>query len=140
MMSADLSTIDRIFLSHTLFDECVSCLTTDCISALFIGDLYCIPGQSWIMNNLCSWITRQEGLGQQPDNIVPIDESASLVKEKATIEVTVPSNSNIGFIFDNGFNSRLAIFFEQWIWNPMRKVAVRLVMYFKKIEWQMTFY
>ncbi len=54
-MSTHLSAVDRIFLTHTLFDEGVPRFRHHRNAASFSHNIDGIPGQSRVMDDLRAW-------------------------------------------------------------------------------------
>jgi hypothetical protein len=91
------------------------------------------------MHNKPAGILSQELGSKQADNIIPLDKATVMVEEETAIEITVPGNAKIGFVFFDGINGGGSAFDQHWIRYAIREIAIGLVLDLYEFERQMRF-
>jgi len=130
MVRTHLTAINSIDLTHLLFNKRVTRLTLHRFTTSCLDDIERIPGHAWIMNDLAAGILLENTLGQQPDNVITLDERAILIEQKTTIKIPIPGNTQIGIMFNNSLGGYRLILFQHRIGNAVGKRTIGLVMDF----------
>jgi len=84
-------------------------------------------GQARVVNDLRPGIPGQEGLGEQADDIVSLDELPLLVEQEAAVEIAIPGNTQRGAVGQHRFARGTAVLGEQRIGDAMREAAIGIV-------------
>ncbi|CAI8316147.1 MAG: Uncharacterised protein [Rhodospirillaceae bacterium] len=71
----------------------------------------------------------EDGLRQQPDDVVSLHEPAFAVEEEAAVEVAVEGDPEIGAQLPHRVGGCLPPIGEQWVGNPIGKGPVRLAVH-----------
>lgn len=71
-------------------------------------------------------LLEQEGLGQQPDDVVALDEVPRVIEQEAAIEIPVKRDAQIGPQLQHGAAGLLAALGQQRVGDAVGKVPVRL--------------
>ncbi len=80
-----------------------------------------VPGQSRIVNNPGARVMLQQGLSQQADDVIALDEITFLIEQETAIKIPVPGNAHIGAMLSHRLGRFGPIFRQQWIGNSVRK-------------------
>ena len=78
----------------------------------------------------------QKCLCQKPHHVVAFNHAAICVKHKAAVKIPIPGNSRICLVCHYRLCRSGTIFHQQGIWHPVRKIAVRSVIYLDKFKRQ----
>ena len=89
------------------------------------------------MDDARTGLLLEEGLRKQTDEVVALDETARMVKEKAAVEVAVPSEAHIGAVLADRLDGGRAVGLEHRVRHAVREVAVGRVAHLDELERQM---
>ncbi len=78
-----------------------------------------------VVHDFAAGLAAQQYRGQQPDDVVALDEAALLIEQKAAVEVPVPGDAEIRAVGANRRHSRLAILLEHGIRDAVRESGRR---------------
>ncbi|SVK48081.1 Uncharacterised protein [Acinetobacter baumannii] len=133
-MSAHLSTINGVFRTHAFFNESMAGFRHHRY-APGIGDhIDGVPTQAWIVDDLRARLFLQEGLRQQADDIIALNEIAFFIEQEAAIEIAVERNAHISAMLTHRIGGIRTTLRQQWVGNTVRERAVRLVMHLDKLQ------
>ena len=96
------------------------------VAAAGLDDFDGVPGEARIVHHLAAGLAAQQHRGQQPHDVVALDETALLIEEEAAVEVPVPGDAEIRAVRADGLDGGRAILLEHGIRDAVREVAVRL--------------
>ena len=103
------------------------------------ANILSVPIHAGIVDNPRPPVLGEECLRQEPYHVVPLYHHAFLIKDKATVKVTVPGNPHISMVLPNRLGHQLPIFVKHRIWHTARKPAVRLTAQANKLKRQPPF-
>ncbi len=92
-MSAHLAAVHGVDLAHALLDEGVPRLALHGLAAEAAHDLERAPGQPRVVHDPLAGRLREEGLREQADDVVALDELTELVEQEAAVVVAVPRDA-----------------------------------------------
>src|SRR5690606_30371081 len=98
MVRTHFTAINCIFLAHALLDKGMAGFALDGSPTQFLTDGLGIPGQTRIMDDCGTGITRQETLRQQANDVITLNKVSGLIKKETTVEVTIPGNTQISLV------------------------------------------
>ena len=139
MVGRHLAPVNRIYLAHAFLDKRVARFTQHWLAATGAGDILRIPCQARVVNDFLGPKARQKRLGQQAYNVIAFYKMSGAIEEKAAIEISVPSDTQVGTLSDHTLRSHRAIFHQQRVRHAIGKFTVGLVMHFDKGKGQMRF-
>ncbi len=76
-------------------------------------------------------------LGEQTDDVIPLDEAPLFIEEEAAVEIAVPGDPQVGAVFEDGIAGGSAVFRQQGIGDAVGKGPFGLVMNLDELEGQM---
>ena len=79
------------------------------------------------MNDGAARMLIQSHFSQQAHQVIAFDKLTSLIKKEATVEITVPGESQVGAMSKHRGTGHSAIFLQQRVGYTVGKVTVRLV-------------
>ena len=88
------------------------------------------------MHDLAARMPLERPLGQQPDEVVALDERPALVKEEASVEIAVPGDAKVGLLGHDGGGGHRPVLEQHGIRHPIREVAVRRVVELDELKRQ----
>ena len=138
-MRAHFATIDTVYLTHLFLDERVSRLALHRLSTVSLDQFDGIPGQARIVHDAFAGILLQQLHAEQADQVVTLDKATVVIEQKATIEVAIPGNAEIGAMLLDRVDGRAASLGKQRIRNAVGEVAIGLVMNLDEFERGMCF-
>ena len=121
MMRAHLPAVDRIDLAHLLLDEGMSGTALHRLAAEPPDDVDGVPGQARVVDDARAGVTLQERLGQQPDQVIALDEAAVLVEEEAAVEIAIPGQADVRAAPAHRLDGAAAIGLDHRIGNAIGK-------------------
>ncbi|MNV21518.1 hypothetical protein D3C71_1124560 [compost metagenome] len=127
MVRAHLAAIYGVLGTHLFLDESVAALAQHRHAAGGFHHFHGVPGQARIVDDFPARIARQDGLGQQADQVIAFDETAVVVEEEAAVEIAIPGNTEIRAMLTHRVGGCGAVFRQQRVGNAIREVAIRLV-------------
>ena len=96
VMRAHLAAVGAIDLAHLLLDESVAGLAHDRHAAEPLHGVDGVPGEARVVDDARAGLFGEERLGQQPDDVVALDERTLRVVEEAAVVVAVPGDADVG--------------------------------------------
>src|SRR6266487_3097701 len=120
----DLAAEDGVGLAHPALEERVA----DAVhvrSATVPGHnvLHRVTGAK-VVDDRCTGVFEQEGLGEQGGDEVARDELPGAVDEEAAIGVAVPGDADVGLLRHDRLDDIAAILLDEWIRFMIRKAPV----------------
>ena len=88
------------------------------------------------MHHPRSALLLKKGLGKQADEVVALDKPPGVIEEKTAIEITIPSQADIGASRTDRLDGRTTIFLQHGVWHAVWEIAVGLVMDLDEFERQ----
>jgi hypothetical protein len=137
VVGAHFATVDCIFGAHAFLDEGVAGFAEHRYAAGFAHHLDGVPGESRIVDHLAAGVARQQGGGEQADQVVALDEATVSVEEEAAVEVAIPGHAEVGTVGAHGIGGGGAAFWQQRVGNAVGEMAVRFVLDADELKRQM---
>ena len=102
-----------------------------------LDDLDGVPGEARIVHDLAAArLAAQQHRGQQPDDVIALDEAALLIEEEAAVEIPVPGEPEIRAVGADRRDGRRAILLDHGVRDAVGKAAVGLVVDLDELERQ----
>ncbi len=131
-MCAHLPAVNRIFLTHPLFNERMPGLRHHRRAAAAGHHIHRIPRQTRVVDNPGARLLLQERFRQQANNIIAFDKFCIVIKHKAAVEVTVKGDTHVRAVLAHRIRGVLPALRQQRVRDTVREVADRLVMHLDK--------
>src|SRR5580704_6403280 len=137
MMRAHLPAVHPVDLAHALLDEGVTGFRQHALPALRRDDLLRVPGEAWVVHDApARRLGAQQDRGQEPHDVVTLDETPKPVEEKAAVEIPIPGEAEIRAVRANRRDRGRTIVLEHGVRHAIRKPAIRLVVDLDELEGQ----
>ncbi len=139
VVGAHFAAVDRVFVTHSLFDEGVAGFAFDGFAPSRLNEVEGVPGQAGVVDDFAAAGFAQELVGEQTNNVIALDKTTVFVEEEAAVVVAVPGNAHGGTFCDNGVSGGGAIFRQNRIGDAVGEMAVGFMVYFYEFEGQVLF-
>src|SRR5262249_24368203 len=100
------------------------------------NDVESVPGESRVVHDARAALLLEEGLGEQPHEVVALNEVARLIEEEAAVVVAVPGETHVRAHAPHRCGGGGTILLEHGIRDTVGEVAVGLVIDFYELERQ----
>ena len=137
MMRAHFSTIQHVIITHAFLHKGMSALTAHWHTAVTLQNSFGVPGKARVEHNLCTRLLVQENLRQQTYDVIALDKICLLIKEEATVEVTIPGNTQIRTALAYNLGRSLTVGQQQRVRHTVGEGAVRRFVQCDKFKRQM---
>ncbi len=139
VMRTHLAAINGVLAPHALLDEGMPGLRHHRHAAALLDDVDGVPGQPRIVDDLGPRVLEQKRFGQQPDDVITLDETAALVEQKTAIIIPVPGDAEIRAGRHHRLGRDRAMLRQQGVRHAVREGPVRLVLQLDELKRQMLF-
>ena len=136
MVCGHLATVNGVHLAHPFFDKGMPGLAEHRLAAPGPGNILGVPGQPRVVHDPLGSQLGQEGLSEQPYNVVALDEMAGAVEEETAVKIAVPGDAKIRLLGDHAIGCSGTVFDQQWIGDAIGEMAIRFVMHLDELEGQ----
>ena len=99
-----------------------------------LDDLDRVPGQARIVDDRSAGATLEQRLGQQADQVIPLDEAPRLVKEEAAVEIAVPGDADVRACSSDRLGRDLPVLRQQRVGDATGDIAVGLVQHLDEVK------
>ena len=88
------------------------------------------------MHDAATRVLRQNAFRKQTDDVVALDECASLIEQEAAVEVAVPRDTHVRAMLEHRVTRNILVFQQHRVRDPVRKRPIRFVMHLDEFERQ----